>query len=194
MTLYLILHLQIEVLKKRFSCFKAHGIALKSSFLWHKKLKIHILQVYSLYQVLSQFINSNLIIYIQIGMLMYIHNQCYHLRISIFTETQNTFVHVTVDVHQRYTIVNCFFFSKYNDLSCHMEYGKDCDNLTHKKKGAAVNGSDVSLLLFDILPSTEYCYVVTADNGTHLVKEYGSFQGEFCYGLNFWMVFQVHYA
>ena len=59
-----------------------------------------------------------------------------------------------------------------------MEYGQDCDNLTHKKEKTVVNGSDVSLLLFDILPSTDYCYVVTADNGSHSIKVHGSFRGE----------------
>ena len=89
---------------------------------------------------------------------------------------------MTVDVLTSYTIVNCLFFSKHNHLSCCVEYGEDCDNLMHKKEKTVVNGSDVSLLLFhqtDILPSTDYCYIVTADNGSHSIKVDGSFRGEY---------------
>ena len=85
---------------------------------------------------------------------------------------------MTIDLLQNYTIINCLFLSEHNHISCCVEYGQDCDNLTHKNERVAVGGSDVSLLIFDVLPSTDYCYVVTADNGSHSIKVNGSFRSE----------------
>ncbi len=98
--------------------------------------------------------------------------------ITFFTGI-NTFVRVTVDVFQSFTAVNCFFFDKHNDISCGVEYSQDCNTLIQKKRnGASINESDVTILLNDILPSTQYCFVLTAENQTHAVKLQGKFTGE----------------
>ena len=106
-----------------------------------------------------------------------IHSQNFTTSQKNISGTLNTLVHVTVDVLQNYTIVNCFFSSEYNHLSCHVDYGKDCDNFQFRKERAVSNGSDVSVLLSDIAPSTLYCFIVTANSQSHTVKVQGSFTG-----------------
>ncbi len=89
---------------------------------------------------------------------------------------------VTVDVLQRFTVINCFFLNKYNHISCEIEYGQYCNTLAYenKKNGASINESDATILLKDVLPSTKYCFVLTAENQTYTVKIHGKFTGEFC--------------
>ncbi len=85
-----------------------------------------------------------------------------------------------MDVLQRFTVINCFFLNKYNHISCEIEYGQDCNTLAYenKKNGASINESDVTILLKDVLPSTQYCFVLTAENQTYTVKIQGKFTGE----------------
>lgn len=82
-----------------------------------------------------------------------------------------------MDVHQSYTVINCIFSDKYEYLSCHVEYGQDCNQLSFEKERSTLNGSDVSLLLFDIVPSMVYCLNVTATNLSYSVEVQGSFRG-----------------
>ncbi len=83
-------------------------------------------------------------------------------------------------VLQRFTAINCFFLNKHNHISCEIEYGQDCNTLAYenKKNGASINESDVAILLNDVLPSTQYCFVLTAENQTYTVKLQGQFTGE----------------
>ncbi len=99
---------------------------------------------------------------------------------NLFFTGINTFVRVTVDVFQSFTAVNCFFFEKYNQyISCEVEYSQDCNILIQKKRnGASINESDVTILLNDVAPSIQYCFVVTAKNQTYTVKLQGKFTGE----------------
>ena len=92
--------------------------------------------------------------------------------------TLNTFVLIAVDVLQSYTIINCNFFFKYDYLSCHVKYDQDCDSSSYRKEIQSVsNGFNVSVLLPDIMPSTMYCFIITADNHSHTVRVQGSFRG-----------------
>ena len=101
---------------------------------------------------------------------LYYYNSIY------FTGTSNTFVQVTVDVLQRYTIVNCISSVEYDYLSCHVEYGQDCENLTYGKERSAT-----MIQMFHYSSSTSIlpCIVsvLTADNQSHSVKVQGSFNG-----------------
>ncbi len=90
------------------------------------------------------------------------------------------FCTVTVHVLQTCTAVNCFFLNKHNHISCEIEYGQDCNTLAYesKKNGASINESDVAILLNEVLPSTQYWFVLTAENQTYTVKLQGQFTGE----------------
>ena len=92
--------------------------------------------------------------------------------------TVNTFVHVTADVLQSYTIINCLFFMEYDYLSCHVEYGLNCDTLPTRKERSVSNSSDVSVLL-PIVPlvDSSVCFIVTASNQSHTVKVQGNVRG-----------------
>ncbi len=86
-------------------------------------------------------------------------------------------MYAAVVVVESYTIVHCFFFVKYDHISCQVEYSHDCNRLSNSKRRSVNNASDVSILLESISPSTVYCFVLTADNQSHTVKVQGNFSG-----------------
>ena len=103
--------------------------------------------------------------------------------IILYTDAVNTFVDVTVDV--QHTTLNCLFTKVYMYISCFVKYGNiltTCDEMESRKHDESV--TDLHIPLYNISPSVQYCYIVTAGNGTHRVKIQGVFRGRIYIALN----------
>ena len=109
-----------------------------------------------------------------------LHSILTHILINGHTVAFNYLVSVEVDLYS--STVTCKFLNQHevNMKSCIIEYGssKSCHNLPFSSKKNETVFSTISIDLdthAGFFDERMYCYIITANNGTHTTKIHGQF-------------------